>query len=124
MAKKTTKKAPAKKATPTKMGKFKVGEKAPTRTETYRAVAEMTGLARTDVVAVFDAMTEITTKTVKKHGAYNYLGLLKMTLVKKPAVKGGKLVRNPFTGDMVKQKARPASRTVRVRPMKPLKDQL
>ncbi|MCP4571686.1 MAG: integration host factor [bacterium] len=125
MAKKTTKKnAPAKKPAPVKMGKFKVGAKSPTKTETYRAVAEMTGLARKDVVAVFEAMTEITTKTVKKHGAYNYLGLLKMTLVKKPAVKGGKLVKNPFTGEMVKQKPRPASRTVRVRPMKPLKDML
>jgi nucleoid DNA-binding protein len=125
MAKKTTKKkAPAKKAAPAKLGKFTAGAKPPTKTETYRAVAEMTGMPRKDVVAVFDAMTEVMTKTVKKHGTFNYLGQMKMTLVKKPAVKGGKMVKNPFTGEMVKQKPRPASRTVRVRPMKPLKDQL
>ena len=40
------------------------------------------------------------------------------------AIAGGKLVKNPFTGEMVKQKPRPASRTVRVRPMKSIKDML
>jgi hypothetical protein len=39
-------------------------------------------------------------------------------------VAGGKLVRNPFTGEMVKQKAKPASRSVRVRPLKTIKDRL
>ena len=71
-----------------------------------------------------DALTEVMAKSVKKHGSFNYLGLLKLTLVKKPAVSGGKLVKNPFTGEMVKQKARPASRSVRVRPMKAIKDML
>jgi hypothetical protein len=52
------------------------------------------------------------------------MGLLKLTLVKKPAVAGGKLVRNPFTGEMIKQKPRPASRSVRVRPLKAIKDML
>ena len=52
------------------------------------------------------------------------MGLLKLTLVKKAAVKGGKMVKNPFTGEMVKQKPRPASRTVRVRPLKAMKDML
>ena len=37
---------------------------------------------------------------------------------------GGKMVRNPFTGEMVRQKAKPASRTVRVRPLKSIKDRL
>ena len=55
-------------------------------------------------------------KQVKKTGSFNFIGLMKMTLVKKPAVKGGKLVRNPFTGEMVKQKPKPASKTVKVRP--------
>jgi DNA-binding protein HU-beta len=63
-------------------------------------------------------------KSVKKHGTFNHLGLMKLTLVKKPAVAGGKLVRNPFTGEMIRQKPRPASRTVRVRPLKAIKDML
>ena len=95
-----------------------------TKSEVYKAVAEATGLTRKDVVAVLDATTGIMVKEVKKKGSFNFIGLMKMTLVKKPAVRGGKLVRNPFTGEMVKQKPKPASKTVKVRPMKALKDQL
>jgi len=95
-----------------------------TRMETYRTLAEKTDLSRKEVVSVCDALTDVMVKSVKKHGSYNFLGLMKMTLVKKPAVKGGKMVRNPFTGDMVKQKPKSASRTIRVRPLKAVKDLL
>ena len=106
--KKTTKKAAA--------------DKPMTKSEVYKAVADKTGLTRKQVVEVLDATTGIMVKEVKKTGSFNFIGLMKMTLVKKPAVKGGKLVRNPFTGEMVKQKPKPASKTVKVRPMKKLKD--
>ncbi|MFC1573051.1 HU family DNA-binding protein [Candidatus Eisenbacteria bacterium] len=102
----------------------KIVVKPLTKMETYRTLADKTGLARKDVVAVCDALTDVMVKSVKKHGTYNFLGLMKMTLVKKPAVRGGKMVRNPFTGEMVKQKPKPASRTVRVRPLKAVKDRL
>ena len=95
-----------------------------TKSEVYKTVAEKTGLTRKQIVEVLDATTEVMVKEVKKKGSFNFIGLMKMTLVKKPAVKGGKLVRNPFTGEMVKQKPKPASKTVKVRPMKALKDQL
>ncbi len=111
-----------------KTAKKKVAAKAPakplTKMETYRLLADKTGLTRKDVVAVCDVLTDTMVKSVKKHGSYNFLGLMKMTLVKKPAVRGGKMVRNPFTGEMVKQKPKPASRTVRVRPLKSIKDKL
>ncbi|MFN2370447.1 MAG: HU family DNA-binding protein [Candidatus Krumholzibacteriia bacterium] len=129
MAKKTTKKAAAKKAPAKKSAKkapvkAAASNKPPTKSEVYRAIADKTGLARKDVVGVIDTLNNIMTASVKKHGTFNYMGLMKLTLVKKPAVKGGKLVKNPFTGEMVKQKARPASRSVRVRPMKAIKDML
>jgi nucleoid DNA-binding protein len=111
--KKTTKKAAA-----------PAGMKPPTRNEVYRSVADKTGMARKDVVAVCDALTDVMVKSVKKHGSFNLLGLMKMTLVKKPAVKGGNMIRNPFTGEMVPQKPKPASRTVRIRPLKSVKDML
>jgi nucleoid DNA-binding protein len=106
------------------MAKKAAANKPPTRNEVYREIATKTGLTRKDVVAMCDALTKTMVKSVKTHGTFNYMGLLKLTLVKKPAVAGGKLVRNPFTGDMVKQKARPASRSVRVRPLKAIKDML
>jgi nucleoid DNA-binding protein len=99
-------------------------DKPMTKSEVYKAVADKTGLTRKQVVEVFDATTEIMVKEVKKKGSFNFIGLMKMILVKKPAVRGGKMVRNPFTGEMVKQKPKPASKTVKVRPMKALKDQL
>lgn len=113
----------AKKKSRTASGK-PAGNKPPTRNEIYREIAAKTDLARKDVVAVCDALTDIMVQSVKKHGTFNNLGLMKFTLVKKPAVNGGNLVRNPFTGEMVKQKPRPASRTVRIRPLKALKDKL
>ncbi len=133
MAKKAAPKAPAKKA-PAKKAAPKAAAKAapakaasnkpPTKSEIYQEISAKTGLARKDVVGVCNALTEIMAKSVKKYGSFNHLGLLKLTLVKKPAVAGGKLVKNPFTGEMVPQKPRPASRTVRVRPMKAIKDML
>ena len=115
---------PAKKKTAKKKTAAKAAPKPPTKMEVYKAVAEKTGMTRKDVVAVCDELTNVMVKSVKKHGAFNMLGLMKMSLVKKPAVRGGKMVRNPFTGEMVKQKAKPASRTVRVRPLKAMKDKL
>ncbi len=100
------------------------GMKPPTRNEVFREVAEKTCVSKKDVIAVSEALNDAMIKAVKKHGTFNYMGLMKLTLVKKPAVAGGKMVRNPFTGDMIRQKARPASRTVRVRPLKALKDML
>ena len=113
MAKKVAKKAAATGAA-----------KPPTKSEVYKAISEKTGLPRKQVVEVIDALTDIMVKSVKKHGVANMVGLMKLKLVKKPAVKGGKLVRNPFTGEMVPQKPKPASKSVKVTPMKALKDML
>ena len=106
------------------MATKKGASKPPTKSEIYSEVAAKTDLTKKEVVAVCDALTDVMVKSVKKHGTFNYLGLMKFTLVNKPAVKGGNMVRNPFTGEMVKQKPRPASRTARVRPLKALKDKL
>jgi len=97
-------------------------KKPPTKTEIYKAVADDTGLSRKQVVEVIDSLTDVMTKSLKKNKTFNMLGLCKMTLVNKPAVKGGKLVRNPFTGEMVPQKPKPASKKVRIRAMKALND--
>lgn len=97
-------------------------KKPPTKSEIYKTVSEDTGLSRKQVVEVIDSLTDVMTKSLKKNGTFNMLGLCKMTLQKKPAVKGGKLVRNPFTGEMVPQKPKPASKKVKIRAMKSLND--
>lgn len=107
-----------------KVVKKAVTKKAPTKSEVYAAVAEATDLPKKKVAEVFDAMGDVMAKSLKKNGVFNLVGLAKMTVVKKPAIKGGKLVRNPFTGEMVPQKPKPASKNVRIRPMKSLKDMI
>lgn len=47
-------------------------------------------------------------------------GLLKMKVVKKPATKA-RQGTNPFTGEQMMFKAKPASKKVRVMPLKSLK---
>ncbi len=96
--------------------------KPPTKSEVYKLIAEDTGLTRKQVVEVFDSLNTVMTKSLKKHKVFNLVGLAKMSLVHKPAIRGGKLVRNPFTGEMVPQKPRPASKNVKIRALKNLKD--
>ena len=107
-----------------KVTKKAVAKKPPTKSEVYAAVADQVDLPKKKVAEVFDALGDVMATSLKKNGAFSLVGLAKMTVVKKPAVKGGKMVRNPFTGEMVPQKPKPASKNVRIRPMKALKDMI
>ncbi|MGH8299968.1 MAG: HU family DNA-binding protein, partial [Steroidobacteraceae bacterium] len=59
-------------------------------------------------------------KSLKSNGLFTMPGLLKMKVVKKPATKAREGV-NPFTGQKMMFKAKPASKKVRVMPLKSLK---
>ena len=108
------------------MAKAAAPKKAPTKAEVYKAIIDDTDLPRKDVIAVCDSLTEQMTKSLKKNGEFNLLGLAKMTVVKKAAVKAkkGEMTKNPFTGEMVPKKDRPASKNVKMRPLKALKDKV
>jgi len=100
------------------------GKKAPTKSEIYSQIAEDTGLSKKDVAAVFDSLTAQIKKSLggrNGSGLFTVPGLLKMRVVKKPATKARKGV-NPFTGEEMMFKAKPASRTVKVQALKGLKD--
>lgn len=105
-----------------KKKKAAVAAKPPTKSEIYKTIAEDTGLSRAQVVEVVDSLSKVMTKSLKKHKVFNLIGLAKMTLVHKAAIKGGKMVKNPFTGEMVPQKPRAASKNVKIRALKSLKD--
>lgn len=99
-------------------------KKAPTKSEIYRHIAEDTGLTRKDVAAVFDSLGGLMKKNLGGRGApgtFTLPGLAKMTVKKKPAVKARKGI-NPFTGEEMMFKAKPASKTVKVTALKGLKD--
>lgn len=98
--------------------------KAPTKSEILKQISEETGLTRKDVTAVFDSLNGVIKKSLNGRGApgsFTLPGLAKMRVVKKPATKARKGV-NPFTGEEMMFKAKPASKTVKVTALKALKD--
>ena len=99
-------------------------KKPPTKSEIYATIAEDTGLTRKDVAAVFDSLSAQIKKNLGGRaaaGIFTVPGLLKMKVVKKPAKKARKGI-NPFTGEEMMFKAKPASKVVKVAPLKALKD--
>jgi len=93
------------------------------KTQILDQIATETGLARKQVAAVLDSLTEVIEAHVKKNAVGEFVlpGLLKISTVRKPAVKARKGI-NPFTKEEVTFKAKPASTAVKVRPLKKLKD--
>ena len=98
--------------------------KPPTKSEIYAKIVEDTGLTRKDVAAVFDSLNAQIKKSLggrNAPGLFTVPGLLKMRVVKKPA-KAARQGINPFTGEEMMFKAKPASKAVKVSPLKALKD--
>ena len=121
-AKKTTKKkTAAKKAAPAK--RIKTIKEPMTKSAMMSAIAENTGLAKKDVAAVFESLTTLINGHIKKGGAGTCTlpGLMKIKVVRKPATKARKGI-NPFTGEEMMFKAKPARNVVKVTPLKALKD--
>lgn len=98
-------------------------KKPPTKSEVYSTIAEKTELTKKQVGMVIDSLNEVMVKSLKKNGAFTLPGVAKMTVKKKPATKARK-GRNPFTGEEIMIKAKPASKAVRIRPLKNLKEQV
>ena len=110
------KKAPArKKAAPANTAR------PTTKTETITFLAEKTGLTKKDVGGVFEALSALVKRDLKKHAVYTVPGMMKIKVIKKPATKARKGV-NPFTGEPTVFKAKPARKVVKVLPLKGLKD--
>ena len=93
------------------------------KTQILDQVADSTGLSRKQVAAVLDSLTDVIEAHVKKNAVGEFVlpGLLKISTVRKPAVKARKGI-NPFTKEEVMFKAKPASTVVKVRALKKLKD--
>lgn len=96
----------------------KVG--APTKTEVVAQICKDTKLSRKEVAAVFDSLSGVIRKSLRGAGLFTMPGLVKMKVVKKPATPARKGI-NPFTKEAMTFKAKPASKKVRVLPLKGLK---
>src|SRR5512146_2054840 len=93
---------------------------APTKSEVLTQISKDTGLSRKQIGGVFDSLNTVIKKSLKSNGLFTLPGLAKMKVVKKPATKAREGV-NPFTGEKMVFKAKPASKKVRVMPLKNLK---
>lgn len=103
--------------------KAEAAAKAMTKSEIVSGISESTGVSKKDVNAVFDAMAAQMKKSLagRGPGAYTVPGLMKVMVVRKPAVKARKGI-NPFTKEETMFKARPARNVVKIRALKTLKD--
>jgi nucleoid DNA-binding protein len=88
-----------------------------------KAIMDMTALAKKDVVSVLDALTTVIELHVKSRGPGKFVlpGILKITVVKKPARPARKGI-NPFTGEETTFKAKPAHKVVKIKALKKLKE--
>ena len=118
-AKKATKKA--KKAAPVK--KITAIRKPMTKSGIMAEISDKTGLNKKQVSSVFDEMTILIERHIKKGGAgqFSLPGLMKVEVKRKPATKARKGI-NPFTGEETVFKAKPARNVVKIRPLKKVKD--
>jgi len=78
-------------------------------------------MSKRDVKNVMDTLVDVGHKELKKNGIFLVPGFAKFVVVKKPATKARKGV-NPFTGEEMMFKAKPARKIVRARPVKAAKD--
>jgi nucleoid DNA-binding protein len=86
------------------------------------AVVEATGdVSRKQVKAILDALSDVAYKELKKSGVFTMPGFAKFRVVKKPATKARQGI-NPFTKQPTTFAAKPASKSVRARPIKAIKD--
>ena len=94
-----------------------------TKAETFTYIADKTGLTKKDVSAVFESLNTLIKRDIRRTGPgmYTLPGLMKIKVVRKPATKSRKGV-NPFTGEAMVFKAKPARNVVKVLPLKGLKD--
>ncbi len=124
------KKAPAKKVVAKKAAAPKVAAKPAgpiksryNKSQIVQEIADFTAVARKEVGKVLEHLEDIIARHVSPKGPGEFVlpGILKINAIKKPAKKARKGI-NPFTGEEVMFKAKPASTAVKVRPLKKLKE--
>ncbi len=121
-AKKAAKKKVVKSAKPA-VKKTTAISKAYNKSEMYNEICDSTELTRKQVAGVFEHFIVLIERHLKKGGAGVFImpGLFKCQVIHKPATKARKGV-NPFTGEEMMFKAKPARNVVKVRALKKLKE--
>ncbi|NKB62290.1 MAG: DNA-binding protein [Gammaproteobacteria bacterium] len=95
------------------------------KTEIINTLAEDTQLSKKEVKAVLDSLGNLINAHVcpRSAGVFKLPGMMKIQVIKKPATKAKKGVPNPFRpGETMDVAAKPASKKIKVIPLKQLKD--
>lgn len=94
-----------------------------TKSAVIKTITDVTAINKRDVVSVLDCLTQVIEGHVKSRGPGTFVmpGLMKISVVKKPARAARKGI-NPFTGEEIMIKARPAYKTVKIKALKKLKE--
>lgn len=98
-------------------------KKPPTKSEILAKISEDTDLSRKEVASVIESLTGIIESNLKPRGpgVFNMPGLFKVKVVKKKARPARKGI-NPFTKEPTIFKAKPASKAVKILPLKAMKE--
>ena len=109
-------------AKPVRLSSVTSVDKAFTKGQLFSSLAGCTGVNRKDVSSLFDELGTIILAHLKKQGPGQFTlpGLVKISVKHKPATKARKGT-NPFTGEEMMFKAKPARNIVKVRPLQKLK---
>jgi DNA-binding protein HU-beta len=91
------------------------------KSQLIEKIAAENELAKKDVKGVLETLAAIGYKELKKAGVFLVPGFAKFVVIKKPATKA-RAGTNPFTGEPMMFKAKPARKIVRARPVKAAKD--
>ena len=93
------------------------------KSEILSAVSEAVGeeVSKKQVKDIVEALVDVGHKELKKSGTFVLPGFAKFVVVKKPAKPARKGI-NPFTKQEQTFAARPASKSVKARPVKAIKD--
>ena len=92
-----------------------------TKSQLIEKIAAENEVAKKDVKGVLETLATIGYKELKKTGVFLVPGFAKFVVIKKPATKA-RQGTNPFTGEPMTFKAKPAGKIVRARPVKAAKD--
>ena len=92
-----------------------------TKSQLVDKIAQLHELAKKDVRAMMEALADVGHKELKKNGVFVVPGFAKFVVIKKAATKA-RMGKNPFTGQEMMFKAKPARKIVRARPVKAAKD--
>ena len=97
-------------------------KKQMTKSQIVGHLSEKSGLTKVQINGVLDTLSELMVKELSQKGPMKFVlpGVMKVSSKKKPATKARKGT-NPFTGEEMMFKAKPASKKVRALPLKSLK---